>query len=335
MTTFFSTCAAGVEGLASEMAAEDISGYRCQRVFPGALLYTAEERLPSLAVFQNTFVVLASYKGNASMDQAALRLLRDTEALRGADRAMASAGFSTFRCMFSDANRLCAINGGTRAQLERAIHSARVDRVSPQTELLLLRRTEGLILFLLRLSKREGTEKTLKKGELAPSVCAAMIHMVAPQPQDTFCDPFAGHGAVGIARLRACGCKQLLLSDTDPAMVSHMQSQPSLRGRGVSISVKDAFAMDTWAEKASIDAIATDPPWGFFAPLPLPAQEFYSNMLAQFAWALAPGGRLCVLSANKEAFEQAQAEHPVFAFFPRVDLLVNGKKAALYPAVRK
>ncbi|MDO4741202.1 MAG: hypothetical protein Q4A66_11080 [Eubacteriales bacterium] len=334
MNRFYSTCAAGLEGVANGLARSAIRSYGSERVLTGALLYDAAEDLPRLPLFQNTYLVLAEYRASDGMDKAALRVLRDRQALQNAQAAIKTRRFRSFRYMFSDQNKLAAVNGGTRAQLEKAVSGAQVDRVSPETELLILRRSEGLILFLLRLTRREGTEKTLARGELSPAVASAMAYLVQPSPEGVFCDPFSGHGAIAQARLALAPAKKLYLFDTDPEMIAVMQGKKALRRPHVEIAAVDAMRLGERIPAGSITELAADPPWGLFSPLPEPAPVFYRRMLEQFAVVLAPAGRLCVLTADKTSFEEAAALCPQLAFEPRVDLLVNGKKAALYPGRR-
>lgn len=334
LNRFYSTCAAGLEQIADSFARTGLRSYNPRRVLAGALLYDAAEDLPRLPVFQNTYLVLAEYRATDPMEKAAVRVLRDRQALSNANAAVRARHFCSFRYMFSDQNRLAAVNPGTRAALEKAITSAKTDRVSPQTELLILRRSEGLILFLLRLTRRDGTEKNLARGELSPAVASCMAHLCAPRPDGVFMDPFSGHGAIAQARLALCPAKKLLLFDTDPAMIEAMRAKKPLRRPHVDIRLQDALRLSECVPAGSITELAADPPWGLFSPLPEPAPSFYAKMLAQFASALAPGGKLCVLTADKPSFEEAAAQCKAIRFAPRVDLLVNGKKAALYPGAR-
>lgn len=335
MNRFYSTCAAGLEQIADSLARSAVRSYSSRRVLSGALLYEAAQDLPSLPVFQNTYLVLAEYRASDPIEKAAARVLRDRQALANANLALKTRRFSTYRYMFSDQNRLAPVNPGTRASLERAISASRPDRVSPQTELLILRRSEGVILFLLRLTRRDGTEKTLARGELSPAVASCMAHLVSPQHDGVFLDPFSGHGAIACARLALCPARQLYLSDTDPAMIEAMHSKRALRRANVDIALHDALRLSERFAPSSVTEIATDPPWGLFSPLPMPAPEFYSAMLTQFAHVLAPGGKLCVLTADKQSFEDAASSCADLLFSARTDLLVNGKKAALYLSERR
>ena len=333
MDLFYSTCPAGLEGPAARVAARGLPSFALEQSLGGAILYRCAGKTPRLEVFQNTYLVLARWPGAASMEKTAARAARDDRALRAANDAMRRYAFRTFRVMFSDQNRLAAVNGGVRAAMERSVTAARPDRVSPQTELLLLRRSEGFSLLLLRLTRREGTPRTLARGELSPAVTACMVEMCAPSAGGVFLDPFAGHGATGEARRRAGPCARLILSDLDPAMVAHMRGKTSLTG--AEIARRDALRLSEDLPAASVTELAADPPWGLWEPLPMPAEEFYARMLDGFAHALAPGGRMCVLTAAKREFEAAAARFGgLLRFEPRVDLLVNGKKAALFPAQR-
>jgi len=335
LNRFYSTCAAGLETVADGLAESFVRSYEPRRVLAGALLYDAAEDLPRLPMFQNTYLVLAEYRANDGMDKAALRVLRDHQALQNACMAIKVRKFRTFRYMFSDQNKLASVNGGTRAQLEKAVSGARVDRVSPETELLILRRSEGLILFLLRLTRREGTEKTLARGELSPAVASAMAYLARPTTGGVFCDPFSGHGAIAQARLSLGPVKKMYLSDTDPEMLSVMQGKKFLKKPPVEIQPWDALRLSEHIPADSVTELAADPPWGLFTPLPEPAPSFYSKMLAQFALVLAPGGHFCILTADKPSFEEALSSCPALCFEPRIDLLVNGKKAALYHGCKK
>lgn len=335
MNRFYSTCAAGLEQIADGIASSTIRSYTLRRALAGALLYDAAEDLPRLPVFQNTYQVLAEYRSSESIERAAAHLLKMPQALSAARQSIQLRHYRSFRFMFSDQNKLVAINPGTRAALERAICGASVDRVSPETELLLLRRSEGIVLLLLRLTRRNGTEKTLARGELSPAIASAMAYLVSPRPDGIFLDPFSGHGAIGLARMRLGTVKEMHLFDIDPVMINAMMARRELRRPNVFIRRMDAMQLTDFLPSDSITELATDPPWGLFTPLPEPAPGFYRKMLAQFAGVLAQGGRLCVLTAEKSAFECAAAERKDLIFDSRIDILVNGKKAALYPATKK
>ncbi|HML49313.1 MAG TPA: hypothetical protein PKE04_21450, partial [Clostridia bacterium] len=86
----------------------------------------------------------------AGMAQALERALKDRAMLNQAGKVMAAYGFSTFRVMFSEQNTLVGVEADKRALLERSIHGGSVERARPETELLILTRSEGFALALIR-----------------------------------------------------------------------------------------------------------------------------------------------------------------------------------------
>ncbi len=334
MDRFYSTCAAGLEYIAIEMAKASLRGVRDVSPLGGAFLYSTNEDIPYSPIFQNTYRVIAEYRGVFSIEKLASLVSRDKDALNKADLEMKKYGFRTFRCMFSDRNRLASVNPGTRTVIERAVKSAKADRVSPETELLLLTRTEGTALFLLRLTKRGNTEKALAKGELSPSIASAMVFLSGARPGGIFCDPFAGHGAIGQARAIYCQAKEIHLSDIDPDMIAVMKSKPILRRKNIFISKHDIFEPVPETLSGRVTEVAADPPWGIFAPLPKPAEGFYRDMLMSLSGYCTPGAGICILSADKDNFEKACGVYRDIRFDSRTDILVNGKKGALYKGTR-
>ncbi len=317
MHTFYSTCPSGCEMIAQRM----LRSARVLKVLPGALIYTASVERPACEAFQNSYRLLAEYPKCDSMERAARLAARDISALREADMLMRRLRFRTFRVMFSDGNALAAPPKAERSAMEKGIRAATVDRVSPDTELLVLRRTEGFAMLLLRLTKRAA----VPKGELSPMVAACLAFESGLTKGATFLDPFAGSGAVGAAALKTAG--KVFLSDADGVAVSAMQNRFS----GKCAIVRADARHLSHIPDGSIDAIATDPPWGLFREADVPLSELYDGMLPEFRRVLKKGARIAVLTADKQGFETALAAHG-FRLLRRTDVLINGKKAAIFAA---
>lgn len=335
MALFYATCAAGTEALVARFAADSLKHFRLEQRLPGGLIFSAQDRLPSLPYFQNCYVSLARYEGVAGMAQALERVFKDRATLNQAGRAMAAYGFSTFRVMFSEQNALVGVESDKRALLERSIHGASVERARPETEFLILTRSEGFALALLRLTRPDGRQEHLPKGALSPSLAACMVALGRYGRGGVFLDPFAGSGALGKARLDLGGAERVILSDKDPEKVGMMKRR--FRGLGsdkLVIRQADALSLGRDWTEGPVQELVCDPPWGHFEPLPMPATAFYSGMLAAFNAIMAQGGRLVVLTADKAAFSQALDES---AFEPkeRHDILVNGQKAGIFLGVKR
>ena len=335
MALFYATCAAGTEALAARFAADSLKHFGLERRLSGGLIFSAQERSPCLPYFQNCYVSLARYEGVAGMAQALDRVLKDKGMLSQAGRLMASYGFGTFRVMFSEQNNLVGVEADKRVQLERSIQAARVERARPETELLILTRSEGFALALLRLSRPDGRQEHLPKGALSPSLAACMAALGRFGRGGLFLDPFAGSGALGKARLELGGAERVILSDADAEKVRGMRR----RFRGVEpdkLSIRQADALSlggNWREGPVLELVC-DPPWGQFEPLPMPAPDFYAGMLDAFGAIMGQGGRLVVLTADKARFAQA-LEKSAFEPKERYDVLVHGQKAAIFLGVKR
>lgn len=337
MKTYYSTCPAGLEGIVKEMLTERLSGCRVRQLLSGALIYEAAAPAGEMDCLQNTYEVIA-LRPRCPRFQDALRWAgSDARLVKNADHAMRRAGFQRFRVMFSEANRLTQADARVCGALERGITAARVDRVNPQTELLLLWRSEGMALLLLRLTRRGNTRQALKKGELSPAIAQCMVFLAHPRSDHVFLDPFSGHGALGAARAQS-GFREMTLMDIDREMVEATReklrrTQRGGRGR-LLIQQGDALALETLMPAGTVDEIVTDPPWGLYEPLPLPPGTFYPAMLRAFCHTLKKGGRLVLLSADKAQVERALRAQDGLQWTDKKDILVNGKKAAVYLARR-
>lgn len=338
MKQYYSTCPAGLEGIVKDLLRERLGGCRIKRLLSGALLYEADAPAGEMDCLQNTYEVIALRPRCARFQEALRWAASDGRLARFADQAMRRWGFKRFRVMFSEANRLSQADPRARAALEKGITAARVDRVNPDTELLLLWRSEGLALLLLRLTRRVNNRQTLKRGELSPAVAQCMVFLAHPRPDHVFLDPFSGHGALGAARAQS-GFREMALLDIDGEMVKETREKlqrvrRSGRGR-LTVQRGDALNLASILPAESVDEIVTDPPWGLYEPLPLPPEAFYPAMLKSFCGVLRPGGYLVLLSADKAHFERALRAESGLRWVEKKDILVNGKKAAVYLAQRE
>lgn len=332
MALFYATCPAGLENLAAKLAPEALKRFRLEQVISGGLFFSVPERLPCLPYFQNCYLSLARYEGVTTMTQAVTRLLEDRGTLRQANQTIAAYGFSTFRVMFSEQNAPVAVDAGQRNRLERLIIAAETDRAHPQTELLILTRREGFALVLLRLSRAAGD---VPKGALSPSLAALMVGLGRFGSGGIFLDPFAGSGALGKARLALGGAPRVILMDQDADKLASMRR--SLRNapqEKLTIRKGDALTLgDDWPDEP-VQELVCDPPWGIFTPLPMPADAFHETLLTQFEKIMAPNGRLVILTADKKSLAAA-LEKSAFEPNARYDLLVHGKKAAIFAASKQ
>lgn len=321
MRLFYSTCPAGLEEACKRLAAAKVPGFSAKAAYSGALVYSARVDRPECAGFANTYIQIARLDKCSSVMHAARLFLTERRALADAERAMREYGFESFRVMFSEQNKLTSVEKEYREAYERAIR-VRSNRETPDTELTILRRSNGCALMLLRLTRPTH----VKKGELSPAVAACMAYLARPEEGGRFIDPFAGSGAIGVARMALGRSKRIFLSDIDSAVVTKLRKR--IPGRA-EIERLDALRLTDRFDGGEFTEIACDPPWGLYRPLDTDPADFNRRLVENLEYVLAPYGMCVVLTALKTEFASAVKKSGL-DMLERFDILVNGKKAAIF-----
>ncbi len=239
-------------------------------------------------------------------------------------------GAQTFRVIVSEGGRLQSAPDKSLTRMEEIVTQATgmlPDRARPGVELWAMVRQNGEAYLLLRLSRVSAAERELPPGALRPDFCALLAALSGAGKGSAAIDPFAGHG--GIARALAARGANVHCGDSDPRLAQELIAW-ARRTRGAAAERWDALALPM--EAGTCDVAVTDPPWGDFAPLPMPPQEFMSAVARELARVLKPAACAVVvtsLSRQAEAAFQAQG----FAVQSH-DVLVNGKKAGVVVARR-
>lgn len=322
MRLFYSTCPAGLEEPARRLAADTVPGFSPKDISSGAILFSARTDRPESPGFSNTYLQIARIDKCQSVLHASKLFLTDRRALSDAEKAMNEYGFASFRAMFSEANRLAPVDKEYRVAFEQAIRIPS-NRAEPDTELTVLHRSNGNGLLLLRLTRPSKA----RKGELSRALASCLAYLTHPEKSGRFLDPFAGSGAIGIARMALSGSERIFLSDADPVLVQRLRQR--MEGRAETECL-DALTLTERFREGEFTEIAADPPWGLYRPIDRSTTLFCSQILENLSWVLAPYGRCVVLTAMKSEFALTVKEHPELELLDRFDILVNGKKAAIF-----
>ena len=125
---------------------------------------------------------------------------------------------------------------------------------------------------------------------------------------------------------------------------AHSLARKSRFSGNSAVSVRRADALYlSHIESASIDLIVTDPPWGFWDGDVYAGansiSSLYTKMLEEFYRVLSGRGRAIVLTGAKKEFEEAVSQSKGFVHCTqakgyRTDILVNGKKSAIFCLMR-
>lgn len=347
MHRYFATFAPGFEGIVGNLLSRAIPEAVPVTVSSGMALfdYAGDPSRTSDAVFfNNVFFVVQEWRTAGIPFPELVRTAAKNNRLAGLAGELRLPGIKTFRVRYSKENQFCAVDKKTMDDAER--HIARctgftADRLNPDMEFWFLTRREGLSFFAARLTDKQSTEKYLKKGELRPEIVQLLVGRARVSPEDrVILDPFAGHGSIPARLAEVCPESLLLVSDIDPALADALSGRFEGREK-IRVSCADALAL-SHVDRASVDLVVTDPPWGFWDADAYSGanslDSLYAGMLAEFARVLRAGGRAFVLTGAKREFEAAVAARPEFAASAdgfdgipfRTDILVNGKKSAVY-----
>ena len=327
MPLYYSTFASGFEPAIDGLMQRDLPGTQVMRVLEGAVEYRRTgapiKHFPRW--FNNSFLCLTTFpRANRDPLQEMVRLATQ----RGVDSdtlmAHLPAKATGFRAMFMIEGTLAHAGLKTMAKAEEflALSSGLTpERARPDVEFWFLYRREGIGFLLMRLTQHRDTAKELNQGELRPDIAHMLCRLSNPKPTDVFLDPFAGYGGIVKAR-QAVPAASIVAGDIRPT--AQLQALASGTTR---VLAMDAREMGDKVPSGSVDVIVTDPPWGQFEQLENPG-AFYGRFLAEARRVLRRGGRLVLLTALKKEAENALKLG--FAIDERLDVLVSGKKAAVF-----
>ena len=267
-----------------------------------------------------------------------------------------SKSFNTFRVVISNENKPASIDEKFRLAAEDAISrlsGLKVNRVLPDTEFWFLYRREGgkdkiadnkiqykknknakemsFSVFMKRLTIHASREKSLHKGELPPPLAWAMCRLAGLAQSDTVLDPFCGYGSIPYAALKHFHITKFIACDKTKEAADYAAARFKKRkNSGIIFHKSDFSGIFSFVEEKSIDAIITDPPWGYYQ---INDDAFLVNMFKNFGRLLKDGGRAVVLYANDCNFLKDAPD--CFELQEKIPILLSGRKAIIYKFILK
>lgn len=334
MTSYYSTFVTGTQEIIPAVLKQKLKDVRIDTVLDGLIVYrTAEsvEKIKNLRFFNNTFALLFQTKGKTSVEKLVKTVLGNKDVLSGIPKVIFK-NKRTFRVIASDENETVSINRNLLIKAEDTISrklKLKTNRSLPDLEFWFLKRSEGYGFIGIRITKTPNYEKTLHKGELRPELAHLMCIMGDLKQSDVVLDPFAGYGSIPIECAKSFKVKNIIASEKDKEIFKLLEKEVKKSGLKIVLGRWNALKL-TSLTNSSIDKILTDPPWGLFEENGVDIEDFYQKMLNEFSRTLKPGGLLILLTAQKETLEKAMNQNKVFNLQAKYDVLVSGKKAAIY-----
>jgi tRNA (guanine6-N2)-methyltransferase len=186
----------------------------------------------------------------------------------------------------------------------------------------------------LRLSDRNMRHRTYKRehlpASLRPTVAAAMVRLAEVKPRQMLLDPMCGAGTILAEQLALGrhdqGAKvRVLGGDFDHAALRF--SEANLRSLGRAYLVRwDATRLPL--ADASVNAIASNPPFGIQLSEPEKMAPLYRRALHEYNRVLRPGGRAVLLVADHVALKDA-AHQVGWKPLRTINIRVLGQRATL------
>lgn len=326
---------AGTRGIVTDALARTLQHFSPIHDDDSTLVFESSTRIDNASQIpyaNNVFVVLASTP-RKSVAQSIRRLVTKVERIdfprvKGQDRG--------FRIMAQIDGKLTPIDQLVRRELEREIAVFTQSQVQAKGSCreywVVGRKNLDELLLCLRLPKPKRREE--RKGELAHELSRILIAASAPKPSDRFLDPFAGLGALVIARSES-PFTSICYSDIALRSLVGKLPRKLKSDRRIRLMAEDALSLPSIGD-GEINVIVTDPPWGEFDQVSVDYQSFVEAMVESFDRVLhLSEGRLVILSSRRQGgiFTTSLTSRR-FRIHATYGILVNGHPASVIVASR-
>ncbi len=340
MNTYFATFITGTSQLIEEQFTK-LGHVSIVKIYDGLIIFRSSrswKELQNIRYLNNLFFLLAINE-NRRNGKSALEELMNTIAKQGVRTSTVLRdivrGKRSFRVFASVENETVSMNRQLLQRVERHIQKEsglRLNVQKPDLEFWFISRREGAVLFGLRFTRVRAETKQRRKGELRVELAHVLCLLSEPKSFDVVCDPFVGYGAIAIERARSFPYQKIYASDIDETLVRELRRKT---GGMKNMQVAQANELRLNLPDASIDKIITDPPWGEYREIPS-LERFYEGMFREFNRVLKASGIIVILIGPKETFENVLQNKfgQTFVMNSKYDILVSGKKAAVYKITR-
>ena len=341
MKTYFSTFITGTQEIVKELLEKRKA--KIKLLLDGLVLYESnyiEREVRNFRFLNNTFVLLRDFNSlesnNKSLEKI-LSIVANDKNLRHKISINLPKHRKNFRIVSSLQNQTISVNRELLKKIESiilCIDGMRLNIKKPNLEFWALLRRDGYGFFGIRITYPHRDEVHREKGKLKREIAYIMSILSNPTSKDIVLDPFAGYGALPLERAQNFPYKKVIAIEKDDGLVSKLQ-QKIRAMKKINVLHGDALALSE-IKNGSIDKIITDPPWGEYKEIPN-INTFYRNMLKEFERILRIGGVVVILIGAKEIFESVLQDQflQTFKIKNKYDILVSGKKAAIYQLIKK
>jgi len=165
-------------------------------------------------------------------------------------------------------------------------------------------------------------------ASLRPSVAAAMAWLTEPRPGDIFLDPMCGAGTLLIERALMARYGLLLGGDLEqPAL------QAAIENIGPRHKPRQLFHWDARQlplATASVDRVATNPPFGVQLGSPRENPRLYRGLLSELDRVLKPQGSAVVLTGEVALIKETLRDIPHLRVAQSYPVTILGQRATIF-----
>ncbi|MCL2860543.1 MAG: methyltransferase [Oscillospiraceae bacterium] len=334
---YVSTFISGLSDVIKKLLISNLSDVEIIELFDGMVIYKTQyyQDVTRLKFLNNSFLLLGQMKTNnnnefnVDLNNLVKKLNIDYSAIK---LHIEKSKNKNFKILSIDKNQPVSINFRLIENLENSISknlNVKLNKKNPDLEFCFLRRSEGVMVFMVKITYNRLTEKDINKGELRPELAYILASLAELNKNKIVIDPFCGHGSIPRQIVKNFKYNMCFASDTDVALIERLKNEYKKNNKKLFIKVRDALALEGF-ENDFIDVIITDPPWNMFESKNNDFLFFYKAMLVEFNRILKNDGRMIILMGNVNVFEKALYETKFFDIKIQYNILVNGKKANIY-----
>jgi tRNA G10 N-methylase Trm11 len=351
VNVFYGAFIPGLREIIAQIVRERLPGVVILKLLDGAILFETQCAYDTLNFFcfNNIFACISVMETvpnarTASTEalEAHIKALVHNTAPQSPDAEFIishnSKKFRTFRIAASLENKPAALDEKIRLEAEQYIarlSGLDVNRSRPDAEFWFLYRSEGFSIFMKRLTLRPSWEKTLHPGELPPPLAWILCCLGNLKHSDAVLDPFCGYGSIPHAAIKYFHITKFFACDNNEKAAAYTAARFKNRtGLGTGpdgplvFHKTDFRSLVSLLGEKSIDAIITDPPWGFYQDAAQSIEQLYAEMFSVFDTLLAENGRIVILSARTDELLRAAGSR--FTVQKHIPILLSGKKTGIF-----
>lgn len=165
----------------------------------------------------------------------------------------------SFKFIGINGNQPCKLDYRNLSRLEnemQKILGIKVSRDKHDLDFVFLKRNNGIMYFLLKLSYNRKTEKDLEKGTLRPEVSYLLSSLADIKETDIILDPFAGSGSIPKEIIKHYKYNMIFASELDEEKYNKLKKEFKGNNKNFFIKNIDALNMEFFKDNF-IDIVIT------------------------------------------------------------------------------